>query len=145
MLRNKVFKVNFAADILNLCFSFISEFIPDGNKLISENAVELDFIGKKLTVVSDFFFKRFELLNKLLSVKPLKSFEPHIKDCLSLNIIKTEAFHKSYLCIVIACADNMDYFVDIILSYDKTFEQVSSFKSLLQIKLCSSADNLLLI
>ena len=75
----------------------------------------------------------------------LQTAQLHFQNRLCLQIRQAEAFHQSLLCIIIACADNSDYLVNVVNRNPQTLQNMRSFFRLIQIKACSSGNNIFLM
>ena len=144
LLGDKILDIHFAVNVGYLCAALVAVFIPDGGQFVLEHALEHLFAGEQLSEVGYALLKLLVLSLELLMVETLESLEAHIKYRLCLNVVKREAIHQVFLSVVIAAADNTDNLVDIILSYDKTFEQMRPLERLTQVVLSPALDDILL-
>ena len=108
--------------VLNFGFPVVTEFVADGYQLFFQNRLDFFRICKKVFVVVDFLFQFSVLIFEFFPVEPLQLDQAHIADILSLIIIQLKPFHQTLLGIVVAGADDMDHFIDIVLRNKQAFE-----------------------
>ena len=133
LFLNQIFILQIFYHILNLCPSCIAEFVANGNQLFFQDSLDLFRICKKVFIITDFLFQFFVFRLDFFPVETLQLDQAHIADILSLTVVKPKAFHQALLCIIIAGADDMDNLINIILCYEKRFQQMSPLLRLTQI------------
>ena len=111
---DKVFDVKVIFNEGDFCASFVGELFLDFCDFLLDDIVDELRIGKNFDVFVDLLEEHIQFVLNLFNFKTLQAAETHIENRLSLNFRKTEAFHKASLCIVVACADDVDYFVDVV-------------------------------
>ena len=95
------------------------------------------WIVQDLIQIIDGLHQFVEFIMQLLQTESSQLRQAHINNSLTLNLVQFEALLQIALCIrrSLACADDMNNFVDIIACDDKTFQDMSTLLCFLQLVL----------
>ena len=74
----------------------------------------------------------------------MKPLELHVKHDLRLNLRQVESRHQALFCVVVALADGLDDFVDVLLGDEKALQDVLTLERLLEVVLRAAGDDLFL-
>ena len=144
LLFDEVFDVDLVLDLLNFGLARIAVLVADLKKLVLQNTLEHRLVGEKFFKVGDLLFQFVELVLELLAVKSLQGLQAHIEDRLRLHIGEGEALHELFLRVVVACADDVDDLVDVVLRDEKALQQVLALARFFEVVLRSARDKLFL-
>ena len=124
LLLDEILDVYLVGDVLYLGDSVVAVLVAQGDKLVLEYALYLLRVCQQILEVVYLLLKLLVLVFELLTVETLERNKAHVAYRLSLNVAEAEALHKALLCIVVAGADDADYLVDIVLSYQQALQQM---------------------
>src|SRR5574344_287547 len=87
------------------------------------------------------------LFLEIVDFQVCEAFQLHIYDCLSLNVIKLETLHEADFCFfsITACTNDSDYFINVVDCDYQCFQNVSTFKRFLQLKLGTAGNNFIAV
>ena len=129
LILNHIFKIylfNFV--IYNFCSAVITIFICKLVCFIFNYLKDFFVVNKQILKIINPGLKLFNLFLQIFNLQMCKTFELHINDCLSLLIIKVEAFFQTELCIfcISAGLDNLNYFINIVDCCNEGFQNMHS-------------------
>ena len=139
---DEVFDIKVVFNEGDFCASFVCKLSLDFCDFCLDNIVNKLRVGKDFDVFVNLLEECIQFILNLFNFKTLQAAESHIEDGLCLDFGKTEALHKTSLCIVVACTDDMDNFVDVVAGNLEAFEDMSAFASLLKVVFRSACHNL---
>ena len=145
LLLNQILNVNFILDFLDVGFPLVAEFIPNFNQLVPQNALHLYGVSQQLLIIGNLLLQFLVFGFQLFPVQTLQGNQTHIADGLRLHIVQAESLHEALLGIVVAGADDVNDFVDVVLGNQQTFQQVSTLLGLAQIVLGSAGQDVHLV
>jgi len=144
-LLNQILHINFARILHQLCAAFIGIFLLNRRNFILDYAKQQLFIRQNGLVIRNLLLQLCIFRIDFFLFQALQTAQLHFQNRLCLQIRQAEAFHQSLLCIIIACADNSDYLVNVVNRNPQTLQNMRSFFRLIQIKACSSGNNIFLM
>src|SRR5574344_130235 len=82
------------------------------------------------------------LFLEVVNFQVCEALQLHIYNCLCLSVIELETLHKTGFCFIgiATCANNLNHFINVVDSNNQCFQNVSTFKRFLQIKLSTAGD-----
>ena len=145
--RDQILCGNIVYIVSDGCLSVIAVFLCNGKDLLTDHAEKKLTVSKDCLELADFLHKLCILSFQFLSFQTCQCTETHIHDCLSLNICQLKTLDELLLgdLYVTGATDDADHFIDIIKCFQETFQNVGSLLGFIQIILCSSANNILLM
>ena len=142
LLFNEILDVQIVLHILNLRLALVAVFVADLGELVLQHAAKHCLAAEELHIVGDALFQLIVLVLQLLAVETLQGDEAHIADGLCLHLGEVETLHQVILGVIVAGADDLDDFVNIILRDQEALQQVLTLAGLLQIILSAAGDDL---
>ena len=120
--RDKIFYIDFTADIFDLSSSLVTELILNSLDLFNDDIKYSLMIFKNIFKVSYLDFDLSQLIDYLLSFHTGQTSESHICNMVSLNICKTKTLIKSLLSLrdILRSFHYLDNFVNIVKCDNKT-------------------------
>ena len=144
LLSNQVLNVNIVLNRLNRRSSLVTEFILDFGYLVFKDFKHHMLILQNLGQICNQLHQLVIFLIDFLALQTLQSCKTHIKYRLCLNIRERKTLNKVLLCIVVAPADNRNYFVYVVKSYPQSFKDMCPRLRLALVKFRTSDNDLLL-
>ena len=132
-LFNEVFNDDLVLHVLNFRLAIITEFIPDCDELVLQDAFNLFLVSQKFPVVGNLLFQMPVFLFQFFAIQALQLYEAHIADCLSLHLGEPEALHQILSGVVITGTDNANDLVNVILCDQQAFQQMGALLGLAKV------------
>ena len=146
-LGNEVFNVNLAGDVADFRATLIAELLCNFAGLVLDYLHKDGLVGENCLKFFDTGMDGIKFIHDFLNLKACKLSEAEGYDCGSLRLVKLEFFHKGNLGFrlsALAGADCRDDIVDNVYRSGETFKDMCPLLRLLEFKLRSSCNYVLL-
>ena len=133
---------------IDLRAPLVAVLVSDHMELVLDDTQDLLLVGKEVLVVGNHLVELLDLGHELVTRKTGKPAEPHLEDCLALDIVDLEALVHAPLCLCIIPrgADDVDDLVDVVDRDQKAFEDMDTLLRLVEVILrapCHDVDPVL--
>ena len=138
----EIFRVEFLGCLNDVGFTFVTVFCLDFEHFVFYNLHLHIVICQHIFKVCNLTFKFLIFSMKLIHLQTCELTQTHFNYGICLFFVKFKTFHQIFAGFshVFRCANDMNNFVDIIAGNDKTFQNMGTFLSLLQVEL-GTTDN----
>ena len=144
LLFDEILNVDLIFHVLDLGQPFVAEFITDCDQFILQNALDQVDIAQNIVEIRDLLFQLFVFRRQLFPLQALQRFQAHIQDALGMHVRKTEALHELLLGIIVAAADDLNDFINMILGDEQAFQKMGPLLGFSQVIFCPANDQLFL-
>ena len=145
--RDQILCGNIVYIVSDGSLSVIAVFFCNSEDLLADHTEKKLTVSEDCLELADLLHKLCILGFQLLSFQTCQCTETHIHDCLSLNVCQLKTLNKFLFrdLYITGTTDDTDHFIDIIKCFQEAFQNVGSLLGFIQIVLCSSANNILLM